>query len=211
MLNKDKNIKAFTLIELLIVVVIIGVLAGMVFVMIQGVIDRARMARSKSFARSIQRQLALNEVGVWRFDDDPQPGVTDGVHDASGWGNHGTLHIGATGCPAEEGGTWQEGVFGKAICFDGVDDFVEVPHDASLDFGTGDFTLEAWIKSSSPAWQIIADKRGPESGWIRFSLGTGVREGKLKMEIAAGVLLVSTAVINDGLWHHVVVVRSGDR
>ncbi|MBZ1348516.1 MAG: prepilin-type N-terminal cleavage/methylation domain-containing protein, partial [Candidatus Nealsonbacteria bacterium] len=92
--KRSRFLTGFTLIELLVVVVVIGVLAGMSFVMIHGVIDAARMARSKSFSKSIQLQLALNEVGVWRFDDDPVIPAVRGVHDASGWGNHGTLHLG---------------------------------------------------------------------------------------------------------------------
>lgn len=36
------------------------------------------------------------------------------------------------------------GVFGNALHFDGVDDYVNIPDDPSLDI-TGDLTLEAWI------------------------------------------------------------------
>lgn len=50
-------------------------------------------------------------------------------------GNHGTLHGGAT---------FATGKVGPAFSFDGVDDFVEMPENGSLDL-SGDFTIEAWI------------------------------------------------------------------
>ena len=212
MFFRNKKTNGFTLIELLIVVVIIGVLAGMVFVMIQGVIESARMARNKSFARSIQLQLALNEVGVWRFDDDP----ADGVHDASGWGNHGTLHIGAAGCPAEEGGTWQEGVFGKAICFDGADDFITVPASTSLTEAALGYTVEVWIKPQvdNDFWTRVVGRQGRN---YNFWLGASNNP-------AGGYVhhrFRTTAYWNDGCpdtplgsipmnqWSHVVLVNDG--
>ena len=54
------------------------------------------------------------------------------LQDFSGYGNHGTIH----------GATWTQGKFGKALSFDGVDDYVEIP-----DFsGVNDqITITAWV------------------------------------------------------------------
>ncbi len=141
--KRSRFLTGFTLIELLVVVVVIGILAGMSFVMIQGVIDMARRARSKSFSKSIQLQLALNEVGVWRFDDNPLIPVISGVHDDSGWGNHGTLRLGDEGNTSLEV-AWVQGVFGKALRFDGKDDRVLIHGSVSLDTPNA-LTMEAWV------------------------------------------------------------------
>jgi hypothetical protein len=53
--------------------------------------------------------------------------------------NHGTLQGGAGFAP---------GVVGQAFSFDGVDDYVQIPHNANLDPGTGSFSLDAWIKTT---------------------------------------------------------------
>ena len=54
------------------------------------------------------------------------------MHDCSPMGNNGRIH----------GATWTQGKFGKALSFDGVDDYVEIP-----DFsGVNDqITITAWV------------------------------------------------------------------
>jgi hypothetical protein len=65
-------------------------------------------------------------------------------------------------------GTWMGSpipVAGKvdgALDFNGVTDYVEVPDNAFLDFGTGDFSIDAWVKTrstSSVEPAVIVDKR----------------------------------------------------
>jgi len=71
-------------------------------------------------------------VGAWHFDE----GSGNITHDTSGEGNDGTIYGGAN---------WTDGKFGKALEFDGVDDYVEVPDSVSLDI-TDSLTITAWIK-----------------------------------------------------------------
>ena len=49
------------------------------------------------------------------------------------------------------GANWTTGKFGKALSFDGVDDYVEVPDSASLDLPaeSDEITLLAWVKFST--------------------------------------------------------------
>ena len=67
----------------------------------------------------------------WRF------GIGEGAYlpDLSRYRNHGTIY----------GATWAVGRHGKALSFDGVDNYVVCAHAASLDI-TDKISIEAWVK-----------------------------------------------------------------
>jgi hypothetical protein len=73
-----------------------------------------------------------NCVGVWLFDE----GAGNVAKDSSGNQHDGKLM---------NGSEWVDGKFGKALSFDGVDDYVEVPDSASLKIASA-ITIGAWIK-----------------------------------------------------------------
>lgn len=86
------------------------------------------------------------------------------VVDESGNGNHGTLACNtavSASCAAAARTT--SGKFGKAISFDGTDDWVTVNHSASLNLTTG-MTLEAWVYPkavTSMRAVLIKEQSGP--------------------------------------------------
>src|SRR4029077_20926090 len=59
------------------------------------------------------------------------------ANDISGNHNVGTLQNGAGFAP---------GKVGQSFKFDGVDDFASITNNSSLDLGTGDFTIDLWVK-----------------------------------------------------------------
>jgi len=66
----------------------------------------------------------------------------DKWYDFSGKGNHGTI----------EGAIWTaKGRYGPALYFDGINDYATLGNDNSLNVGTGDFTLELFIKTATPS------------------------------------------------------------
>ena len=98
-------------------------------------------------------------VGYWSFDGTGSIANNQiaGLRDESGRGNHGTAsNANAVGM------AFVPGRVNNAITFDGVDDFVRVPHSANLDmvFGTNTvFTLEAWVFPRAWAnWAAIMNK-----------------------------------------------------
>ncbi len=47
-----------------------------------------------------------------------------------------------------------------ALSFDGINDYVKVPNNAALNFGTTDFSIDTWIKTQvSTGFQVFIDKR----------------------------------------------------
>ncbi|MCP4710838.1 MAG: LamG domain-containing protein, partial [Planctomycetes bacterium] len=104
----------------------------------------------------------------------------------------------------------------SALAFDGVDDYVAVPNSSSLDIGTNNLTLEAWVKlmkrpdqitgtfaaiydSTADSYVIYEDKANNE---LRFKItdadGTAERPG-----------IPGTRILT-GTWHHIAGVYDGD-
>ncbi len=139
-------------------------------------------------------------VGWWRLDEGSGTIATD----LSEYGNDGTLQ----GDPQ-----WVNGKFGKALQFNGVDDWVEIPH-AEILTVDNEVTVMAWINAerhSGPGgvnWQgIVAKSNSPRS----YSFYTRIN-GVLHFS-TAGVGSSSTAQIPLNEWVHVaaIVVGGGHR
>ena len=100
-------------------------------------------------------------------------------------------------------------------CLDFYYDQVHVDHDASLNMGTGGFTIEAWIKTSANVpendWPVIVGKENwsPRQG---FNLFIAHHTNKIAFEVwvDGNWYGIWGQVINDGKWHHVVGKRNGD-
>jgi len=135
-------------------------------------------------------------VGCWFFDE----GRGDKVLDASGYGNHGVIR-GAKWVKLD--GTW-------TLEFDGVDDYVAIPHDPSLNFGTGDFSIELWVKSSMPDGvnaRLIGKYPSAYPSWFIIRRSTNVLEFTTRDQ-ENDQITVTTPFSFDGVWHHIVAVKS---
>ncbi len=101
---------------------------------------------------------ASHAVAAYGFEEP----VGTSVVDASG-GNDGTV---------QGAGRSAAGRFGRALSFDGLDDMVTVPDDASLDLSTG-MTLEAWVRPAAATdWRTILFKEsGGGSAYALYANG----------------------------------------
>ncbi len=104
-------------------------------------------------------------VGWWRFDEGSGTIVTD----LSEYGNNGTLQ----GDPQ-----WVNGKFGKALQFNGIDEFVEIPH-ADILTVDNEVTVMAWINTERHAFSdtenyqgIVAKSNSPRS-YSLYTQGSG--------------------------------------
>jgi Concanavalin A-like lectin/glucanases superfamily len=103
----------------------------------------------------------------------------------------------------------------SSLLLDGTGDYISTVHDAVLSVGSGDFTIEAWIKRNGVgSTDMISNKRDASSAEEHsFSIGGSGTDKLSAVLFASGspvVTLVSTtSIINDGLWHHVAFTREG--
>jgi hypothetical protein len=124
------------------------------------------------------------------------------TNDLSGANNNGSLQGGAT---FDASGKVQQ-----AFSFNGTTAFVQVASNASLNFGTGDLSADAWVLTSMASGiQPLLDKRNasPVQGYALF-----LSNGRLGFQLASGgnffnYIAPSTSPnVADGQWHHVVVM-----
>jgi hypothetical protein len=101
----------------------------------------------------------------------------------------------------------------NAYRFDGTDDYIAVPNSPSLQIGTGDYTIAAWIKTTAVGYGRVFSKGswGCTTGYMMRLDGD-----KVFLENASnGSCLVrfpGTTTVTDGAWHFVAGVvdrRSG--
>lgn len=85
---------------------------------------------------------AKNIVGMWLFNEGKGGVATD----SSEQGNDGEIH----------GAKWVDGKFGKALEFDGVGNWVEVPHSNTVGFKAGtSFTILCYFKGSKVGGSLV--------------------------------------------------------
>ena len=111
--------KSFTLIEILVVIVVIGIISSFIIVGLSSVSDKANIAKGQAFSNSLRNSLLMNLVSEWKLDEGTGSTTLDS------WGsNTGTLGTSTIGDAAEP--TWTtDCVSGKCLSFDGTDDYVD--------------------------------------------------------------------------------------
>ena len=95
--------------------------------------------------------------------------------------------------------------------FDGVDDWLETPIASGLAFGTGPFTVELWVRLTAVGnFPNLLSCRGGASAPLGWYLRVG-NNGRVQYGLGSGAagLINSLVTVNDGLWHHIAIVRSG--
>jgi len=101
--------------------------------------------------------------------------------------------------------------------FDGNDDYVDCGNPPELDFGTGSWTVAAWIKASSTTDQcMIYCKGGDGNGGIRYMLSLGeTDEHRITVTTDADTgggkkQQAGDIHVDDGERHHVLGMRDGN-
>jgi len=163
---------------------------------------------SVSVASAVDLERGL--VAYYSFDD-------CSAKDLSGNGNDGIIY----------GAKCVDGKFGKALRFDGVDDYVRVYNSASL--GLSEFSLEVWFKrlgdgvSTGSGWAgvsaepLIAKGRGESDGGtqdVNYLFGINQTNMILAADFedisnGASHPILGTTTIQNNRWYHAVVTYDG--
>ena len=106
------------------------------------------------------------------------------------------------------------GMNNHALDFDGTDESVDFGNVAAANFGTGEFTIEFWVRTDQSEDDEVAliSKRAicnNDNFWnIRMNM-----DGTIRYEHSDGIsqfaTIHSNSVVNDNVWHHVAVTRNG--
>jgi len=138
-------------------------------------------------------------VSWWKFDNNTDDSAGD---------NAGTTR----GNP-----TYAAGNVGRAINLDG-DDYVDFGNPASLDFGTADWTVCAWIKTTQTGTGdenkgTVFANGGDQTGGIRYTLAVNeALSGMMTVttdDDVSKIQATGTTAVDDDTWHHIVGMRNG--
>ena len=184
--------KGFTLLELLIVIGIMSIMAGVMIVGFRGASQRARIAQGWQFSDSLRASLQPYMVAWWSFNE------TAGVVAKDNYFNQYHSDV--------NGASWTEGISNGALSFDGNDYVV-----AEADVPENDFTIEMWVKTACTScgiFHIVGSGTPCVGGHDRhFYLSSG----RLCFRVWQGAAwCVTEPLVNDDVWHHLVLtVKTG--
>ncbi len=139
-------------------------------------------------------------VAHWKMDE----GTGQSANDISGNNNTGTL--GANSSPGSDDPTWANGKYGKALSFDGSNDYVKTS--SIVTTAINNITLSAWIKwngNTGSNQRVISNGVSPTNGYDLFLNST---DGNNIQVVANGVEFAkSTITPTVGQWQYVSAVR----
>jgi hypothetical protein len=102
------------------------------------------------------------------------------------------------------------GKFGTAINFDGTGDYILYPDSNDWDFGSSNFTIDAWVNKSDSENSIICSRITSSDSYFYF----GWEGSNLRLrDYNVGTTIIDNSwsvSVSTGTWYHVAVVRSGN-
>jgi type II secretory pathway pseudopilin PulG len=116
----------------LVVIAIIGILAGMVVVNMSGATDSAKIAKSKVFSSSVKSSLLMNRFSEWKLDEGSGATTADTIGPNNGILSGGPLWKSGADCVSD-----------GCLQFDGVDDYVDCGDISTVNWSG--LTAEAWV------------------------------------------------------------------
>ncbi len=144
-------------------------------------------------------------VAIYHMSQDPS-GVAPQILDSTANANHGTTY--GTMVNAD----LVDGLVGKAISFDGVDDYIDLPYQAAYVFGTNDCCILFNFNNAGPLGNypaIISTSAGWNAGAF------GIRHDNINYNNKVGIhfypgdpLFSSTDLFADNTWYSTAVSRA---
>ena len=104
---------------------------------------------------------------------------------------------------------------GASLAFDGTGDYLTVPSSADFAFGTGDFTVEFWLKSQNSSNQRGILQISDATGGLSTSYANGLvfyfptGSGSIGAVVNGAGLQSANNILSLNTWYHVAATRSG--
>jgi len=134
--------KSFTLIEILVVIVVIGILSAFILVGVSSITNSANITKSKAFSESIRNSLLTNLVSEWKFDDGS--GTQNTTKDY--WNGLSNCTFNNFNFDTTDG--WRsdsECISDSCILFDGTNDYITCGNNSILR-AIDSVTMVLWLK-----------------------------------------------------------------
>lgn len=94
---------------------------------------------------------------------------------------------------------------GASLLLDGSGDYLSVQGHDDFVFGTGDFTVEMWVNTTTTSEKVLVDQFSNSSPHVwQFS----IKNGTLNWFSSGAYALVGSIPVNTGAWRHVAATRS---
>jgi hypothetical protein len=169
-------------------------------------------------------------VGYWKMDEGADNTCEGGVNDICNIGSAGSALSGAQSTmevPATSTSGWtMGGKFGKALAFDGTNDFVTISDSAVLDIDASQsYTWSLWVNpttltlnnwqtlwsqngASNPSFFIYAMNSNDDAEWgpVTNGISAGWNDGSNAIHVHT-----TPNVLSAGAWSHVVVTYDGSK
>jgi hypothetical protein len=100
--------------------------------------------------------------------------------------------------------------------FDGNGDYLTLADSADWEFGSGDFTIEAWINATLTGWHAVVSQRNTAASQSAFIFYTDQTTGLLTFALSTSgtafthTLTSGTTYVQANVWTHVAAARNGN-
>ena len=171
--------------RLVLVMISVAMLLGLVL------IGPSSRIMSGAFAQPSCTTPPANMVAWWPADNN--------ANDVTASPDNGTLNGGAT---------FAAGEVAQAFSLNGTTAYVSAPDVAKINFGTGDFSIDAWIQTSNAnGVQSFVDKRVGDNVSVFTGYSFFTFNGNLGVQLADGTAsnFISATNVANGAFHHVAV------
>jgi hypothetical protein len=130
----------------------------------------------------------------------------DGTNTSTNFVDSGPNALAVTAAGNAQVSTAQNKYGGASGYFDGSTGYLSLTGNSSFQFGTGDFTIEAWVYISANVanQQTFLDTRGAATA-TPFTFGLY----QSKLAFYDGTMRQSSATVTTGQWYHFAACRSG--
>jgi prepilin-type N-terminal cleavage/methylation domain-containing protein len=205
---KRNKQKGFTLIELMVGIAIVGLLSSVILVATKGSTNKANIAKTMQWSRSIESLLGPYAVGIWNFDE----GSGTTVSDLSGYGNDGTLVNNPTWRCAEDDSDYTPSGQGCALEFDGVDDYLIMDDSEQFHWGEKEIAVSLWIYPFDLplSEKIFFTKTSYDSGaW--HGLDIRYRDNGTFRTVTNAGHLISLSKLTLNNWNNIIITINKDK